>query len=735
METKVGSVIQLWRYPISSLAGEAIPRSRFDLSGIEGDRVGALHEVETGNIIFPSVVRKWNIAPRMAARTGSSGSMSISLDGKTWGTLGDEVLSRNLKNYCGTDLEFRRYDATTAERQSKQRYDFSPVHVISTQALESLKSILPDSDIVAERFRPNLIVDLPSLDGRCPEYRLIGKEFTIGGVKLRGVRASGRCSFTTLAQRELADDPAILRALIKHFDKNFGIYCEVVEAGEAACGDDVSFVHAEKPIVIVGAGQAGAQVAINLRDLGSKQSIKLFGDEPQAPYERPPLSKHDAPLSPSYVIAPDDYDRLGIELLVGTNITQIDTETREIVSDDGSRHQFDRLILATGGRARTLHEGPHDDPRIHYLRTFDDASRLYPLLNAGTRVAIIGTGWLGLEMSAVARLHGCDVTVYGRQNRILARSVPPAVAEFVQRRHLSEGVNFQLNSDIDTTLDVSSIDADVIVVAIGILPNDHIGQAAGLEVNDGVLVDTVGATSTASIYAIGDVARERDASGTKGRRLESWHSANDQALALARHLMFLPKQHAPVPRFWSTQFDMTIQIVGLPDPDAVPVAVEDGVAPLWDFGSFIVGINRPRDIRRATKRLSGALTQREVPSDQRSVHAQPIGPSRLVKIGSLDEIGSGPLVKINNPELGNLLVAKVDGEFRVTSDLCPHAEASLSEGFIEGDRIVCPVHFAEFDLRTGQPFNAPPGCDHLQCFKVIHDGEDLFIEVQVSDIE
>lgn len=735
MTQDVGRVSQLWRYPVSSFAGEEIDLAKIVADGMVGDRRGAYHERDTGKIVFPSVARRWNIAPRISARTDAESGIEISLDGLKWQRVGDLGLDAELASFCGTPVQFKPYGSALEAGSVVQRYAFSPIHLVSKQSLDALGALLPSSIIDVRRFRPNIVVDLPGLDGRSPENRLIGTEFTIGGVTLRGIRPSGRCSFTTLAQRDLPEDHDVLRTLIKEFGKDFGIYCEVLSPGSVAVGDTVALTEPERPIIIVGAGQAGAQVAKNLRDFGCRQPIEIFGDEPYAPYERPPLSKTDANAELSYVLQPDAFNELKIALHLSTPIKRLDTKARSIVTQDDTVHPYDRLVLATGGRARHLPQVSADDARVHVLRTADDASRLFRQLGDGVRLAIIGAGWLGMEMAASGRQRGCKVTVYARQDRILKRSLPAAVAGFIGARHRAEGVTFRLGAppSIRTKGSVVEVVAagrvepfDLVVAAIGITPNDELASLAGVSVDDGILVNSSGQSSDPAIFGVGDVARITDVDGY-GHRIESWHNANDQARAVARRLMYLPPEPSPLPRFWSTQYDMTIQIAGLPDPHAVPIDEKGGTSPLWDFGTFVVGINRPRDIRQAAIRLATGAQEAE-PVMLGTGHAVSREPTtKRAHLGACNAFSSEIPKRIEVEGLGPVIVSRVKGKYHAADDLCPHAAALLSEGFIEGGRIVCPVHFAEFDLSTGQPFNAPPGCGRLRCYETEVVGDDLFI--------
>lgn len=734
MSVTIGTVRQIWRYPVSSFAGERLDAASITPASMAGDRLGAFFEKDTGKIVFPSIVRKWNCAPQLAARLSSSGAVDISLDGALWRRHDDPQLMEDLAGFCGTAIAFKPYGAPHGDGVASQRYAWKPLHVVSLQALAALQAALPDSRIDPRRFRPNMVVDLPGRVGPLPEYDLIGREFTVGGVRLRGLQPSGRCAFTTLAQQGLPEDHAVLRALIRDFDKNFGIYCEVLVPGQLALGDDLQLSEQQRPIVIVGAGQAGAMTAKNLRDLGATQPIMLFGEERHPPYERPPLSKPAAGDGLSHVLPHDQFKSLDIGLHLNSRVVAIDRTTREIETEDGARHPYDKLVLATGGTARRLPGVDRGHGRIHVIRTAEDAARLHPLLASGARLAVLGGGWLGLEIAAAARQQGCAVSLFARQHSVLTRAVPPAVAAVIADRHRAEGVVLRLgempavqeHADRVELLCADGVEqADHLVMAIGITPNDHLARGAGLETADGILTDESGATADPDVFALGDVARWRVEGRPGGLRIESWHNANDQAAAMARRLMGMAPTALPVPRFWSAQFDMMIQIAGLPDPAAQALRSEAGEAPFWDFGPFAVGINRARDIHQFAVAKAGqpvkASTPAPAPPPARNTA------SARISIGTSHDFPPGTPHRIEVPSIGTVMIVQQDGGFFASDDLCPHAAASLSEGFVERGRIICPVHFAEFDLRSGEAFNAPPGCANLRCYEVEQSGEDVFL--------
>jgi 3-phenylpropionate/trans-cinnamate dioxygenase ferredoxin reductase subunit len=342
-------------------------------------------------------------------------------------------------------------------------------------------------------------------------------------------------------------------------------------------------------ILIIGAGQAAAVAAAALRDQGYTGRITVVGNEAHAPYERPPLSKSvlaaiDTPEPAIAVKTPDFFDSQQVDLRLGTEVSAIDAQARQAVLADGSRLDYDRCLLATGGAARILPGFPVSSPAVHYLRTLDDARALRSRFQQGQHIAVVGGGFLGLEIASTARSLGVDVSIIETAPRVLARVVPPVFSTWMQERITQSGAALHTGQAIsaihlpDTaTLPArlslangTQLEAALVVVAIGLTPNTQLAYSAGLQIdasNGGIAVDAQCRSSDPYIYAAGDCTSQTRADTPLPLRLESWQNANEQARIAASSMLGRDTEAAAYPWFWTDQFDCNIQMLGLPRPD------------------------------------------------------------------------------------------------------------------------------------------------------------------------
>lgn len=331
-------------------------------------------------------------------------------------------------------------------------------------------------------------------------------------------------------------------------------------------------------ILIIGAGQAASQAANSLRQLGFQGRIRIFGNEGQPPYQRPPLSKAymlgQMPAERLFFKAEEQWEKDNIDLKIDEEIISIDAVNKSIKSKTGNQYEYDKLIIATGSKVRHLPAQGAQLSGVHYLKTIKDSDDLGAELDNAKNLVIIGAGYIGLEVAACAQKKGLNVTIIEAAPRILARVASPELSQFYENVHESAGVKILTQSGVakingaqkveSVTLgDGTNIDADVVLIGIGIIPNDEIAKSAGIICNNGIDVDENAKTSNPDIYACGDCAnRMVDLYGQR-MRLESVHNAIEQAKLAAANIMGQNAPKLDVPWFWSDQYDLKLQIAGL----------------------------------------------------------------------------------------------------------------------------------------------------------------------------
>lgn len=350
-------------------------------------------------------------------------------------------------------------------------------------------------------------------------------------------------------------------------------------------------------MVIIGAGECGTRAALALREAGYDGPVTLLGAEPHSPYERPPLSKDaivaKAP-SPKGIAGVDGLGAARIDFRPGEAAAAIDRDRRVVTLGNGAELPYLRLLLATGARPRTLPLPGADGPNVVVLRTLDDAARIRAALGPGRRLAVVGGGFIGLELAASARKLGTDVTVIEAQPRLLTRGVPAEIAAVLEARHRAEGVTLVLDARIESIIatgvrlgDGSEIPADIVVVGIGAAPDTGLAAACGLALENGVAVDATLASSDPDIFAAGDCCAFEHPRYGRRVRLESWRSAQEQGGLAARNMLGHGETLATVPWFWSDQYDLTLQIAGLADGAATHVRrhLKDGAFVLFHLAA------------------------------------------------------------------------------------------------------------------------------------------------------
>ncbi|MBO6556185.1 MAG: FAD-dependent oxidoreductase [Pseudomonadales bacterium] len=329
-------------------------------------------------------------------------------------------------------------------------------------------------------------------------------------------------------------------------------------------------------IVVIGAGQAAGQAAASLRQEGYEGEVTLLGDEAQAPYQRPPLSKAylsgDIGMDRVLVRPENFYPDKNINLKTNTRVASIDRDNKSVTTESGETYEYEKLLIATGSSPRILNIPGSDLEGIHYLRTIDDVDGIRGAFEKAGKICIVGGGYIGLEVAAVAKKAGLDVTVVEAMDRILQRVTTPEMSDFYHNLHTGRGVNIMVNTGVDgfegdgevsaVLCGDTKIEADLVIVGIGIIPNVALAEAAGLECDNGIVVNDHCQTSDPDIYAAGDCTNHPNPIMDRRLRLESVPNAMGQARTACSNMLGGDKVYAEVPWFWSDQYELKLQMVG-----------------------------------------------------------------------------------------------------------------------------------------------------------------------------
>jgi NADPH-dependent 2,4-dienoyl-CoA reductase/sulfur reductase-like enzyme len=377
--------------------------------------------------------------------------------------------------------------------------------------------------------------------------------------------------------------------------------------------------------VVIGAGHAGGRAVEAMRNAGFEGEIVLVGAEKHLPYERPPLSKEILQAKSDYIfpyIRPQEYfDEQKIELRLGNTATAIAPMAKSVTLANGETISYDKLLLTTGGRVRTLPLPGDNLNGVHYLRTLDEGHAIEAALGKGKKLVVIGGGFIGLEVAASARQRGGSVNVLEIADRLMGRGVPHSISQYFLDLHLSNGVDIHLGTGVEriegdgvvsgiTTSTGEHLDADMVVIGIGIIPETDLAEDAGLKVKNGIIVDEFCRTSATDIYAAGDVTSHFSPFAGRHIRLEAWQCAQNMAIAAAKIMCGEEAAYSEVPWMWSDQFGTNLQVAGLPDTwDNI---VGRGDAASGNYIGFVlnggnisgaIALNQPRDLRLARRMM------------------------------------------------------------------------------------------------------------------------------------
>ncbi len=482
-------------------------------------------------------------------------------------------------------------------------------------------------------------------------------------------------------------------------------------------------------IIIVGASLAGVTAAQTMRTEGFDGRIVLLGEEADLPYERPPLSKGylsgDTPREQVYLHEPSFYADNDIDVQTGTRVTALDLASSRVELERGERLHFDRLLLTAGASPRRLQVPGADLPGCFYLRDLGDADALREQLGHSGSLLVVGAGWLGAEVAASARQRGLQVTVLEPAPVPLARVLGTEVGDFFRRMHAEHGVELLLGTGLDrfegddrvrraVTTDGRRIDADFVVVGVGVLPRTELAEQAGLAVDDGIVVDELLASSDGRVFAAGDVARARHPFYGEHVRVEHWGTARDQGAAAGRSMMGSGSPYDTLPYFFSDQYDVGMEYSGRAtewdrvifrgDPDSgefLAFWLQDSrVLAGMNLNVWGVGDDIDQLIRSRTEVDPNRLADPDVPLSE--VSAQPLADGGKGDRGGLSGFVAG---RVN-------YVRRFVADRRAPADRTPAEELALGEGRIldvAGEKV------AVYKDEAGELHAVSPVCTHARC--------------------
>ena len=497
----------------------------------------------------------------------------------------------------------------------------------------------------------------------------------------------------------------------------------------------------KRQFVLIGGGQTSASAARTLRRRGFDGSIVIVGDEPHHPYQRPPLSKEylqgRTAMGEIWAVAPEWYSQNDIQLELGARAHHVDRTSLDVVLEDQRKLRADAVLIATGGTPRRFPGAQGES--ILYLRTLEDAQRVREYARPGRHIVIVGGGFIGSEIAATARTLGADVTMLEGMQAPLERVLGPALGRVCGEIHREHGVAVRCGVAVDSitqtaggrvlvkTRDGASIDGDVAIVGIGILPNVDVAKATEITVGNGIRVDEFCRTTALNIYAAGDVANHYHPLFDRRMRVEHFDNATRQGAAAALNMLRYDDPHW----FWSDQYDHSLQYAGHAEQwDEVVVR---GSLEARDFVAFFLldgklagafGLNRGGEIMLAKELLARRITVdanelRDEDFDLSSLVTEDVSEDaavdgedaaatagnfhRAARSGQVRE-GSVRRFVVQGTELA---IARLNGKAYALHNLCTHLACHLSSGKVENNGLTCLCHGSIFDLASGEPINPP----------------------------
>lgn len=522
-----------------------------------------------------------------------------------------------------------------------------------------------------------------------------------------------------------------------------------------------------RQLVLIGGGQTSASAARTLRRQGFDGGIVIVGDEPHAPYQRPPLSKeymqHKSGRDEIGAVPLNWYSDNNVSLELGARAVQVDKQSLDVTLDNGRKLQANAVLIATGGTPRKFPNAQGD--LILYLRTLEDADRIRAHARPGRHIIIVGGGFIGSEIAASARTLGADVTMLEALTTPLERVLGANIGTVCGAIHKDSGVDLRCGVCVESiaqtasgvivkTRDGDSIEGDVVVVGIGIVPNVDVAKATEITVGNGIRVDEFCRTTAPGIYAAGDVANHYHPLFDRRMRVEHFDNATRQGAVAAMNMLGFRTRYEDPHWFWSDQYDHSLQYVGHAerwDDIVVRGSIEDR-----DFVAFFMldgkiagafGLNRGGDIMVVKSLLSGKVavdaqelrdedfdlgeliaqdSEVEESADEGSAAVQTDGDyHRAARSGQVRE-GSVRRFVVQNTEIA---VARLNGKAYALHNLCTHLACHLSSGKVENNGLTCLCHGSIFDLASGEPIN-PPASRPVKTYPVREVDGHIYIAIK-----
>jgi 3-phenylpropionate/trans-cinnamate dioxygenase ferredoxin reductase component len=518
-------------------------------------------------------------------------------------------------------------------------------------------------------------------------------------------------------------------------------------------------------VVLVGAGQAAISAARTLRGAGFDGDLIVVGDEQCAPYQRPPLSKEylQGASEPNDIwLAPADwYANNRVTLELGRRAVRVDKRILDVELDDGRALKADAVLIATGGTPRKFPGVASES--VLYLRTLGDADRIREKMRPGRRIAIVGAGFIGSELAASARALGAEVTLIEAMKTPLQRVLGETMGAVCGALHEENGVDLRCGVSIEAivpsgtgasirTNTGESIEADAVIVGIGIVPNDEVAKASDITVGNGIRVDEFCRTDAPGIYAAGDVANHYHPLFARRMRVEHFDNATRQGAAAAMNMLGVRTCYADPHWFWSDQYGHNLQYVGHAHRwDEVVIrgstADRSFVAFYLDNGKLTAafGLNRGGDILAVKSLLSagisvGAAALRDETVDLESLVGEEVATAEGLGAPALPDERGGFLRAARSGQVNEgtvrrfivagteLAIARVKGKVYALHNLCTHLACPLSAGKIKNDGLHCLCHGSVFDPATGEPTN-PPATRPVKTYPVREADGNIYVAV------